>query len=223
MKAHLIGLLLVAVLASPVWGDDVMPPDWRGWDRTTWEEWGFSTPGSTWYPENYDNPYYTAGFPPDPDTPWYSRLEAHVVEDDWTWHSAYGGRQGVLEIGGYLENAVQLLVVNAPDGGPEKWIQIQTTYFGSAPAQYHVSGHNGGSYYGEGMLLDRVIHPDGWITDVASVVLEPNPDGESIELWWGVPPSVFVDQIVVDTYCIPEPASLGLLLVGSFAVIHRRR
>jgi len=31
-----------------------------------------------------------------------------------------------------------------------------------------------------------------------------------------------VDQVVIDTICAPEPASLGLLLIGGAALLRRR-
>ena len=34
---------------------------------------------------------------------------------------------------------------------------------------------------------------------------------------------VFVDQLVVDTICIPEPATMSLLALGGLALLRRKR
>ncbi|MCX5634401.1 MAG: PEP-CTERM sorting domain-containing protein [Planctomycetota bacterium] len=63
----------------------------------------------------------------------------------------------------------------------------------------------------------------GWFLDQNIWRIELNASHEQIiltsnSLWGSV-----IDQIVVDTYCIPEPASMSLLILGCFAVFKKRR
>ena len=47
----------------------------------------------------------------------------------------------------------------------------------------------------------------------------PNP----IDEMFTIGGNIDVDGIIVDTWCIPEPATLGLLLLGGLAMLRRRR
>ena len=84
--AVLIGLLfMITSLAS---ADDVLPPDWRGEDRTVFAEWTFdkmlNSVGSleNQYPDNWSSN------PSGLDTPIYRTAVSDVV-----FHESYGGRQ----------------------------------------------------------------------------------------------------------------------------------
>ena len=48
--------------------------------------------------------------------------------------------------------------------------------------------------------------------------IEPNPAFEIVR----IDGAVMVDEIVIDTICIPEPASLALLGLGGLALMRRR-
>ena len=50
--------------------------------------------------------------------------------------------------------------------------------------------------------------------------LSPNPDWETINIW--VTTTMSVDQIVVDTISVPEPAALLLLGLGGLLLRHRK-
>lgn len=90
-------------------------------------------------------------------------------------------------------------------------------------------------------LVDRFFTGDegtaGWRTDVLEFTIDPNPMWEEIGIkmrryfpetgyagyygWTEI--GGWIDQIVVDTKCLPEPASLSLLACGGLLVLRRRR
>ncbi len=49
----------------------------------------------------------------------------------------------------------------------------------------------------------------------------PNPEGEWLTFW--LVNSTNIEEIVVDTICMPEPASMGLMALGGLAFLVRRR
>jgi len=56
--------------------------------------------------------------------------------------------------------------------------------------------------------------------------IEPNPVHEMVEienLLAGMPGASAVSEVIVDTICVPEPATLGLLALGGVALIRRKR
>ena len=54
---------------------------------------------------------------------------------------------------------------------------------------------------------------------------EPQPGWEQVVLTGSMLDGqhVLLDQIDVDTHCIPEPATMGLLGIGTLALIRRRK
>ncbi|MHC4646467.1 MAG: PEP-CTERM sorting domain-containing protein [Planctomycetota bacterium] len=53
------------------------------------------------------------------------------------------------------------------------------------------------------------------------IILEPNPASETI---WVQPRdcTLYIDEIVVDTICTPEPGTLLLLGLGGMVLLRRR-
>lgn len=60
---------------------------------------------------------------------------------------------------------------------------------------------------------------DGWKTTTYTITLYPNPTEE----WVFIKGDIYVDSVSVDTQCIPEPATLGLLIGGTFMTLKRSR
>jgi hypothetical protein len=57
-----------------------------------------------------------------------------------------------------------------------------------------------------------------WWHSTYNLRIYPNPDFEILR----IDGTVMVDQIVIDTICIPEPAALILLAFGGLLLLRRR-
>jgi hypothetical protein len=73
-------------------------------------------------------------------------------------------------------------------------------------------------------LEERVQLANGWMRDVYSFLLFPNCEWEFIDLGFNAKSAVVaVDSVVIDTVCIPEPATLAILILGSAMLVKTRR
>ena len=63
--------------------------------------------------------------------------------------------------------------------------------------------------------------PEGtnWIHSAFSMRIYPNPSFEIVRIDGGI----MVDEVVIDTICVPEPRTLGLLGLGVLTSVFRRR
>ncbi len=68
-------------------------------------------------------------------------------------------------------------------------------------------------------------NPYIWLRFEGTFRFEPQPSWEQIVLTGSMldGQEVLLDQIDIDTHCVPEPATLGLLSVGVLALIRRRK
>ncbi len=207
LSSILVALVATAaVLPSAVWADDLNPPPWRGQPRTTFQEWRFLTNDPLPPPDLVNNPYGMPG--------------AHAwpgLGQDW-W-PVWGGRPGVWPLSGTIE----FYVPNAPPNDyKDIWIQITWAKqaFMSEPI---LSTNPGGTIQ---LVQQLNIGPTGepppaganWWHSTYNIRIYPNPTFETIR----IDGTIMVDQVVIDTICVPEPATFGLLALGAL-VLRRRR
>jgi len=207
-------MLMLAPLAS---ADDVAPPQWRGVDRTVFAEWTFDRPDT-----DADNWSSHPG-EVEMETPYYE------VDESSVFHETYGTRQNVWEIND--DFGLDFYMPNFPDGEyKDGWIQItylvDEDYLPIVDPDLYVEGEH--EYDVDWDHSGTVYHEDGWITDTFWFYIEPNPEGEWIGLYVdegeeGSFYPAYIDQVIIDTICVPEPATLSLLAVAGVAVIRRRR
>ncbi len=195
-------LSLAAALAVPAMAHDLNPPDWRGEPHSALAHWEDGDLGLT-------------------------LTEFEWVEGVYPLHES----EPVLHFGESDDGNVliDLDIPNFVDDLSKKWVRVQINWEGLAdipPSIVDVSGEDGAT--GERVTWELEYsspvqpwtQPDGGY-QYHDLLLEPNPDWEMIQIT--APPDVIVDQIVVDTISIPEPATMGLLGVGALALVKRRR
>jgi len=67
------------------------------------------------------------------------------------------------------------------------------------------------------------VHLDaGWTASIIEGTISPQPNWEDFTFSFSSG-GVYVDEAYIGTHCVPEPATIGLLLAGILVVVHRRR
>jgi len=146
------------------------------------------------------------------------------------WQLGPGGlgtQTGYWDLG--IEGAISIDVPNRPfDGGiKELWISViyfEDEGFMAAPVVDVVSGGHVVTFLGEETFLVEEDPISGqWNAHLTKWLIVPNPDSEQGIIISRLSSSV-IDQIEIDTICVPEPAICAALLIGGpFLLLLRRR
>ena len=229
MKYTLVSLSVVILFLSmtqATLADDVNPPIWRGQESTTSQVWEFNYDSD---PNSYER-YYApdrpapGGLPPLPDT------HATVFPGDPEWmpiddiHNS--GRIGIWGLSGWID----VFVNNYDDPNEFKWVWVQLTWasdvVGETPSPTFINMAPAADLAWPVTLTDQIDWGDGWFTSTYQWRIYPNPVDEVFTISYfdaNNRAAIIVDQLVIDTWCVPEPATLGLFLVGGLALLRRRR
>jgi len=192
---------IIAMLAPSVCADDLNPPFWRGDPGTTLQMWEFGTAANPTPPDVVANPY---GDP----------LLTVAGNFPYTlWKATDFGHQGVWR----FEDWMILEIPNNPEPNDHKYIWMQITYssgYGHDPELFTLPPE------ASIMPISKVQLDDYYWHGTYVITITPNCAFETIY----IEPrdcTAYIDEIVVDTICIPEPASLLLLAVAGLFL--RRR
>jgi hypothetical protein len=204
--AALLGVLVpLTVLTSAAQARDVKDPPW---DLTapnqTSQAWEFTTdPGPLPYlPTIDENPYGIA--------------DMDVVSG--TWPDPVPGPDGTIidtiHIG--PEGGITIHIPNNPEPNLQKQIfwQITSDKSPGAPTS-NPPGTNSFPY------PNTPWPGTPWYTYYGLITIPENPPEEWITIPF--PDSTNIEEVVVDTVCIPEPTCLLLLTVGGAAMLRRKR
>lgn len=210
MRGVLFVMAVVALLAPAAVADDLYTPSWRGAPTSTYQHWSFDQAWADYdhiVPDVWTNPYG----------------EPYANATQWeAWYDELEGRQGVLYVDYY--DYFEMMIPNHDLEWSDKYIYLQVTWHNSAltpePDVYIPSGDQNTVELVESRDLGC-----GWMWDLWYIHIWPNPDLEEIDFYGGPSgePGLLIDQIVVDTICIPEPAALSLLALAGFMALRRRR
>lgn len=220
MKRIVVVLAAVGLMAASAAAEDVHDPPW---DRTepaaTYVRWDFPTDLTT--PVELNNEFG------DPEIEWPGLATPQEImgwdgTEIMTWH--IGGEAGTT-------SPVTIWVPNKKDENLVKKIQWQMTSdksatpTGASGPSVTVPGADGLPTAPAGGPTHTPYGPQGlggtWYVYGGLIEIRPNPEGEWIT--FDLVPSTNIAEIVIDTICIPEPATLSLLALGGLLTLLRRR
>jgi hypothetical protein len=190
-------VVTLAVWSTPVRSDDLAPPPWRGAPGSTFQHWHWDN-GDTQTPDVWNNPY---GIP----------QENSAERNNAWWNGTFGGRQGVITLAeGYMEWHIP----NHFEPTIPKWVRIQLTL--NTPNFNWVGNPTVGPVT---QLETDPATQITWYHHWADYVIPCRP----FDVF--VTGTFAMDQLVVDTVCVPEPGSMLLSSIGLGVVglVARRR
>jgi len=181
-------------------------PEWRGEPGSTYQLWEFGS----------DDLYIPV---PDVNVNPYGASELRVTPaTGHDWLDVYGDEHGIWPLSGEID----ILIPNLDELRPEKriwillkWQPVDNCFLPTAP----LVGISSPGFEGMSMEQTNMDIGTGWIYSIFDIVIWPNP----FEEWITIKGDILVDQLVIDTICIPEPATICLLGLGTLILLKKRR
>lgn len=215
MRSVFTMLLIVTVALTctiPALAHDLNPPSWRGKPGTTFALWEFLTPNPTPPADAVNNPCGTPQL----------QVWPGVGQQ---WWPIWGYSLGVWPLSG----ACEIFIPNFPSPNPYKYVWVQITWAAEVPDAVPFVREKNSRKWAQ-VINEVELGPTGeplpagqsWMHTTYLIYLEPNPPSEIVRIDGGV----MVDEIVVDTICVPEPSAaipLATGLIGLLGFIPRRR
>jgi len=212
-KQSLVVFFLSICFSTIASAHDLFSPEWRGDEGSTYQHWTFDCSANPAAPTTMVNDYGDA------------TAEITLGELNTGWHEslpAMGTACGYWDIGGE-GGSIVLDIDNRPLELPYKEIWVQVTYWLDLNAAPTVEIPGASFVSGQTDTVEQVATGGAWLCDLSVWRIEPNPTHEQIIIGSLPQFGAVIDQVVVDTICIPEPVSLVLLGLGGLALMGRRR
>ena len=210
-------LTLIVGWAFTAQADDLNPPPWRlsGPDATV-QEWDFKTPTKPLAPDGNIWGSGGGGFVNPFGTP---QLTTGTTSP---WTPSFAGRSGVYTLAS-PNDVIDFGIPNEPSGQGQKkmWIQISTFNGGTifTPDVFISSS----SFNGPATVVGSFFMADGWQHITYSVDMNTCPEFEQVHITNFSPVVMGIDEVVIDTICVPEPCTVVALGAAAFALVRRRR
>ncbi|OHB61479.1 MAG: hypothetical protein A2Y12_06810 [Planctomycetes bacterium GWF2_42_9] len=194
---------------------DIAPPIWRGGLNSTFQLWDFGANIRMPVPDLVNNCF---GEP------------SLIVVPTKPWFSSWGGHQGIW----HLSGAISVEIPNNSVENLYKLIQIQFVWASE-------DGSSTPCFSVEANRLDGTMIPENDIVllSQSNTLLEPTNVSEAGEYWYhttalfkvqpnpaietvNIGSAIMVDALVIDTICIPEPATMIFFTIGVFVTLKKR-
>jgi len=194
--------------------DDLNPADFRGGPGSTLQAWYWDTPETGVSPADAEvdmNAYGTA-------------VAEITVNGSDAWMSEYLGQVGVFEVDHTDLSDLIITVPNVPQENFVKHIWLQMVFHADAghiPNMYVIPEGDYAAYEEMDMVASQVVD-DNYLHVTYALDLPFNPEWEYIFIRPG-DCEMFVDSVIVETQCIPEPMSMVVLGLGSLLLRLRRK
>lgn len=204
-KLFLLVAVALVVTLQCSFADDLKVPPWRGVDGSTYHRWEFGAPDPAPVPDEWYNPY-SGGLPPEimiepgPGMGWLPELD---------------GRFGVWQLSGHID----VDILNRPEPLPWKIIQIQLTWTPQPNTGVPLVWETNSGIVAT--VVDEVVlgNPTAWFHTTYRLLISPNPSWEHIQIGGDID----VDELVIDTICIPEPGSMALIGIALLALLRKKK
>jgi hypothetical protein len=207
---------IMLLMPAVTFGHDLIQPAWRGEDGATYQEWSFSSDDNPAAPENVSNDFG----PPS------AAITTGDFASGWLEDAiVFGSQTGIWDLG--QSGSISLDIPNSSATGGYKEIWLQVTYFSDESFVYspeiNVTGAEFLSDQWETMLVEEAPAPGGqWLLEKSVWRIYPNPQSEQVVITSDPMFTSMIDQIVVDTICVPEPFSCVLLGLGCLLLRRKR-
>jgi hypothetical protein len=200
----------MAVLSASVCANarEFPPPSWIGNDGTTFQQWSFTVQDSDPQPPDvvphWDNEF---GAP---------QLSVYGGE----WSDIVDGHQGSWKFMGFGSGVV-VDIPNSEVPRPVKEIWVELTWKAAGLSNFIPDQPIVGVWadHFEKELMDEKQIGNNWMASLYKITIWPNPSAEQIM----INGDIRLGQVVVDTYCVPEPCTLALVGLGVIFGLKRKR
>ena len=215
LLAITFALSLCLVSMGVAQADYYDPPGWDSNPYFTHQSWQFDTNAIPSAPTTDNNPFGVAE---------YDAMGA-------TWYGSFDGRSGVWE---YNQGSwADFIVPNSLNENLTKEVWFQATYFTADNGQISEGSWIFPDSFGDVTFArvsrEAVEGEAGWYHDTWMGTIIPQPSLEDFFIVFddglGGPATVYVDQVDIDTRCVPIPCTVLLLgsgLIGFVGIIRRK-
>jgi hypothetical protein len=203
-SASLVFVLFILAFSS---AEAPAAPSWRGDEGTTFQQWSFSEwdCGPLEPDEGSNNAY---------GEPWL------LVDSASQWSQSVDQHSGVWALGGEMF----IDIPNFPLVQDMKEIWIELTWKGAGRTflpDKPIIGIETDVGIDRMELFEReeTSLGNGWKSTIYKYHVWPNPTKE----WVTINGDIYLDQVITDTRCVPEPGALSLLGLGALFGLRRKR